>query len=150
MTIDIHFNKDKGYFDFNFGSNGDFETTQGLDTSLLMSIYVDKRASSSEAPMPEMRRGWWGNLVGNYVNYEIGSKLWLLIQSRKNSSTLNLAKTYAFDCLKWMIEDQIVTRIEVTDSFSGSSLLLNVVLYRGQSIVFSNAYVLWNNTQRIS
>ena len=149
MAIDIHFNKTKGYFDFDFASNGDFETTAGLDTALLMSIYVDKRAEASEIPAPQMRRGWWGNLVGSYINYQIGSKLWLLMQARRNNVTLNLAKTYAFDCLQWLTEDQLATRINVTDNFLNNALELKITIYKGQSIVFSNAYILWFNTEEV-
>jgi phage gp46-like protein len=149
MATDIHFNKTKGYFDFDIATNGDFVTTQGLDTALLMSIYVDKRAEPSEVPAPSMRRGWWGNLVGNYVNYQIGSKLWLLIQARKDNVTLNLAKTYTYDCLQWLIEDQLATRIEVSDYFLNDALLLKINIYKGQSIIFSNAYTLWNNTKEV-
>ena len=149
MATDIHFNKTKGYFDFDFASTGDFITTQGLDTALLMSIYVDKRAASSEVPASELRRGWWGNLAGNYANYEIGSKLWLLMQARNNNETLNLAKTYTYDCLQWLIQDQLATRIEVVDNFVDLNLLLSIKIYKGQSIIFSNAYILWNNTEEV-
>jgi phage gp46-like protein len=145
MAIDLIMNKSKGYFDFEI-ANGDFKATYGLDSALLMSIYLDKRADKSEISRPELRRGWWGNLVNNFVNYEIGSKLWLLSQARKDNNTLNLVKTYAYDCLKWMIEDQIASKIDVSSSYQNESLILTIVIYRNQNIIISNVYVLWDNT----
>jgi phage gp46-like protein len=149
MAVDIHFNNSADYYDFSF-SNGDFVLTEGLDTALLMSVYVDKRAEASEMPAPATRRGWWGNLVGDYINYQIGSKLWLLSQARKNNNTLNNAKTYAYDCLQWLIDDQYANRIEVTTSYLNNTLILNVKIYKGLNIIYSNSYILWNNTLEIN
>ena len=145
---DILLNTDKGYYDISF-TNGDFTMTKGMETALLMSVFGEKRAAPSEVPVPELRRGWWGNTVLGYDDYEIGSKLWLLMQARKNNQTLNLAKTYTYDCLQWLIQDQLANRIEVIDNFINSALLLKVVIYKGQSIVISNAYTLWNNTEEV-
>lgn len=148
MGYDIAFNSDKGYYDFNI-VNGEIETTQGLDTAVLMSLFVDKRAAQSEVPRPELRRGWAGNLLSDYSNYEIGSKLWLLQQARRDNTTLNLIQTYTYDCLSWMLDDQLASKIEVKAEYIQNKLLLTVIIYKNQSVIFSRAFELWNNTRLV-
>jgi phage gp46-like protein len=145
MATDIKLNSDAGYFDFSV-TNGDFTTTKGLDSALLMSLFVNKRADSSEVPTVSKQQGWWGNTIGNYANYEIGSKLWLLDQARHTNTTLNLAKTYTYDGLSWLMTDQLADRIVVSDNFANNNLAINVIIYKSQNIISSTAYTLWNNT----
>ena len=60
-----------GVFDISFDSEGDLATDDFLDTSLIRSIYAQRRASSSEVPTPQLRRGWIGSVTRDY---EDGSK----------------------------------------------------------------------------
>jgi phage gp46-like protein len=146
MAIDIKLNSDAGYFDFSITS-GDFTTTSGLDSALLMSMFVNKRADFSEVAAVGKQQGWWGNTIGGYANYEIGSKLWLLYQAKHTNNTLNLAKTYTYDGLSWFLADQLADRIVVADSFTNNNLLINVDIYKSQNKISSTAYTLWANTQ---
>ena len=142
---DISLNKDKEYYDFNF-INGDFELTQGMETALLMSIFCEKRAGVSEIPAPELRRGWWGNLVNGYDNYEIGSKLWLLEQARRDNTTLNLAKTYAQDCLQWLIDDGYAKEIITDTSFVVGGIEIDMQIVTSANKTINRSYQLWSNT----
>jgi phage gp46-like protein len=142
---DILLNNTNNYWDIDF-TNGDFTMTRGLETAILMSIFVDKRAAANEVPRVDLRRGWQGNKLSGYDNYEIGSKLWLLFQSRNNQTTLNLINTYVVDCLSWLVVDNIATKIEVDSSFIPDGIQIDVTIYRSQNIIFSNSYALWNNT----
>lgn len=142
---DILLNNDSGYYDISF-TNGDFTMTRGLETALLMSVYCDKRADVSEIPAPELRRGWWGNTVLGYGNYEIGSKLWLLEQARKDNVTLGLAKTYTADCLQWLIVDNLAKEIRVDSSFIINGLKIEVDIVVSQNKTISESYELWQNT----
>lgn len=146
-ALDIKFKMSKGYYDISF-DNHQLETTSGLDTAILMSLFVDRRADASEVPRVEYRRGWWGNLVGSIVNYNIGSKLWLLIQARKDNNCTNLATTYIYDCLKWLVEDKLADKVTVKTEYSENreACVTNIVIYKNQSVVFSRAYPLWSNT----
>jgi phage gp46-like protein len=147
---DILLNKTKDYWDVGFAANGDFDLTRGLETAVLMSILVDKRAAANEVPRVELRRGWHGNKLSGYDNYEIGSKLWLLFQSRNDRTILGLINTYVSDCLSWMVTDNIATKIITDSSFIPDGIQINVTIYRSQNIIFSNSYILWENTNLLS
>lgn len=142
---DILLNNDNDYYDISF-TNGDFSLTYGLDTALLLSIFCEVRASSSEVPMPEMRRGWWGNTVSGFDNYEMGSKIWELEQARRDNVTLGLLKTYTINCLQWLVEDNLTKQINADTSFIVGGIRIDVDILISQSKTISNSYELWQNT----
>jgi len=142
---DIALTKINSYYDFSI-ENGDFALTQGMDTALLMSIFCEKRADISEMPFAETRRGWWGNTVLDTENYEIGSKLWLLEQARRDLTSLSLAKTYAQDCLQWLIEDSLAKEIQTDSAFSENGIDIDINIVTSSNKIVSKAYNLWNNT----
>jgi len=82
--------------------NGDIETTRNLDTAVLLSIFCERRADSSEVPIAKYRRGWIGNILMFDSLDEMGSKLWLLYQARATQNNLNRAKKFITDALEWM------------------------------------------------
>lgn len=142
---DILLNNDKGYYDFSI-VNGDFAITNGLDTALLLSVLCEVRAAPSEVPAPEMRRGWWGNTVLGYDNYEMGSKNWELEQARKDNVTLGLSKTYTTNSLQWLVEDNLAKEVKVDSGFTVNGINLEVNIIISQSKTISKSYDLWQNT----
>lgn len=131
------------YFDINFADDGDFILTEGLDTALDMSILEQRRADSSEVPRPELRRGWWGNTL-NDLYFEIGSKLWLLLQARKTQSTLNSAEDYVQNALEWMLDDDLIDELNVSTYFEESVMHIKVELLKHNNVIhtaFYNAFV---------
>lgn len=108
-----------------FGDDGDFETVQGFDTALQMSILSEKRASADEVPTPQLRRGWVGN---EDQEFPIGSKVWLVDQSRRTSDTLNDLKTYAENGLQWFIDEDLLDEIEVNTLFTLNGAALDITL----------------------
>lgn len=147
--IDIKLIKDKnGLYDISF-KNGDIETTNSFDTSIINSLFCDRRASSHEIKSSELRRGWWGNTLNNDISHEIGSKLWLLEQARVTQDTLNKAIDYARTSLQWLISDGYLNKINVTGSYERNKINLNTQLFRPNGIVDTQAYVLWENTGNI-
>jgi len=142
---DLLLNTDKDYYDISF-VNGDFALTDGMETALLMSVFCEKRASASEIPAPELRRGWWGNTVYGFDNYEIGSKLWLLEQARRDNITLGLAKTFTADCFQWLIEDNNAQGINVDSSFIVNGIRIDVDIVISQNKTISKSFDLWQNT----
>ena len=85
---DILLEKQNGIYDISF-ENGDFKLTEGLDSSIITSVFVDQRAEPSEVSAPELRRGWVGNEQNEDPNYQVGNKLWQFFQARAIQSTVN-------------------------------------------------------------
>lgn len=142
---DILLNSDNGYLDFGI-ENGDFKMTGGFETAIIMSLFCEARASTNEVPAVELRRGWWGNLVGDFSNYQIGSKIWLLYQSKKIPEVLSLVKTYATNSLQWMIDDGYINKIEVDSSFIENGIYLSINMYRSQDMIASLGFKIWEQT----
>lgn len=118
--------QDDGSYDISLDGNGDLAQTADIDTAIYMSLLTDKRAAASEVPLPQNRRGWWGNIFNTDPDYEIGSKLWLLEQSRGTQDTLNKAQQYVVDCLQWLITDKYVKGIAVNAELVANGIQVNV------------------------
>lgn len=118
--------QEDGSFDISVDENGDLAQTADIDTAIYMSLLTDKRAASSEVLLPQNRRGWWGNIFNTDPDYEIGSKMWLLEQSRGTQDTLNKAQQYVVDCLQWLITDKYVKGIAVNAELVANGIQVNV------------------------
>lgn len=144
--VDILMEKDNGFYDLAF-DNGDLKSTQGFTSSLLMSIFCERRATPSEVAPPEKRRGWWGNAFLGFTDFEIGSKLWLLSQARADQVTLNNSITFSTNALDWLIDDKYIDKINITAEYNEQNiLLLAIQLLIGQDIVLNIGFKLWQNT----
>jgi len=111
IHTDFLLNKDKGYWDISVSN--DIDSTEGLDTSILTSIFTDSRASDSEQPVPLLRRGWWGD---GYTRSSLGSKVWLTINRPITDETSNYISSYVSQALQWLIDDKFFTKIDVSTS----------------------------------
>ncbi|OGO02359.1 MAG: hypothetical protein A2Y72_02200 [Chloroflexi bacterium RBG_13_53_26] len=127
-------------YDFRLDANGDIATADQLDTALLMSLFCERRAAESEMPVPELRRGWIGNVAT--PDFEIGSKLWLYEQARITRTTLNGITAEALAGLNWLVEDGIAESVIVNTTIAG----LTVTLTRQNSEVSTQFYKLWEGT----
>ena len=117
-----------GFYDLNIDDNGDIQSADFFDTSLLYSIFGEKRASADEMVEPQRRRGWIGN--GTFEN---GSKLWLLSQARMTRDTLNKLEDEAEKSLQWLVDDGLAVSIDdVTASVTGQ---LSVTIRRSRDKV---------------
>jgi phage gp46-like protein len=145
----VDFTLDKGdrtYHDLDI-VDGDFKTTDGYSTSLLMTVMCERRASESEVPKPSKRRGWFGNEFAGFDNFEIGSKLWLLSQARADELSLNNAVTYVEEASQWYVDDNLLDKVEVTGTYIDLiTLELDVKFFKSQDLVFQKGFTLWENT----
>lgn len=137
-----------GKYDIDFGSDGDFITDDGLETAVLMSLLLDKRANAEEAPQPVRRSGYWGYEV-NDMDF---SKLWLLY-GRLTTDLLNKSIEYANNCLQWLIDDGYATAIntesefkKLTSDISTWGISMTVTITKVNDIILSENYLLWVNT----
>lgn len=133
-----------GIYDFQIDADGDIKTTDFFDTAILMSLWCERRANSSDMPINNTRRGWIGN--ESFENFENGSKLWLYEQARITRDTLNGIETAVSNGLQWFIDEGIATNIEVSTELQNSKILLLVIIERPNSNVDRRYYELWNNT----
>ncbi|OFW46539.1 MAG: hypothetical protein A2003_02540 [Acinetobacter sp. GWC1_38_13] len=114
---DILFEADMSYL------NGDLESEAGFASSVLISLFTDRRALNDDE-LPDSnskdKRGWWGDLASPEVdNDRIGSRLWLLERSKTIPSIVTRAKQYVEESLQWMIEDGMASKIEVETERQG-------------------------------
>lgn len=127
--------------------NGDFKRTSGFDTALLLSIFCEKRADVSQQPIEELRRGWIGNLVNEFENYEQGSHLWLILeQSRLTQKEINLASIFSRQALQWLIDDGHLKDIKTSAFRDGNSLKLEIELIRNSGVTETKYFTLWEQT----
>jgi phage gp46-like protein len=133
-------------YDINF-IDGDFEQMQGLDTAILMSLTCERRANSSEVSLPQYRRGWVGNEINGFADFEYGSKLWLLEQARATQNTLNDAVTHAQNALQWLVDDGFADSIIAEGEYNDLiELILNITFVKNNNILLNLKYNVWENT----
>jgi phage gp46-like protein len=150
MAIDIALRQNEfNEFDVSF-ENGDFKLVDSFDTSLTLSLFADARALPSQVPRSELRRGWWGNQFDDdFPLYELGSRLWLLNQSRKTQSTLNNAVDFTRNALQWLVDKNHAVSVDVQGEFTQNGIRLKITINRGNSTVETRYFDLWNNSGQI-
>lgn len=93
-------------------TDGDLTLEEGLETAVLLSLFLDRRAEEDdELDNPNDKRGWWGDQVTSVAGDRIGSRLWLLERAKTDTNTLRAAEEYALEALEWMKEDGVVQDI---------------------------------------
>jgi len=93
---------------FEIDESGDLKHDESFDSFINVSLFSDRRANESEMQQPEKRRGWEGDEFLNLNDYLIGSKLWLLEQSRNTIENRNKAVQIVQDafrlvCPSWIL-----------------------------------------------
>jgi len=144
VGTDAQLQETNGIYDIVIDSVGDIQSKDFFDTAILMSLFCERRASSSEMPTSRLRRGWVGN--ESTPGFEIGSKLWLFEQSRLTRSVLNGLGSVAKEGLNWMVEDGIASSVDASALLQDGVVKLNITITRPNSTVVNRYYDLWENT----
>jgi len=144
MASDVIVKQDKGYFDFEWSENGDIPVDQALDTAILMSIYEEVRANSSEIAVDNLRRGWVGN--ESTSGFEQGSKFWMFEQERITTSMLSELGTVINNGLQWLINDNIAISTSANASLKNGEIVVEVILERPSGKIERKLFTLWDNT----
>lgn len=102
---------DYNLFDFQLNQSLDLVTDDSLDTALLISLFTDRYDPNLD------KGGWWGD---GYVDSDqaFGSRLWTLALHKLNTQTLRDAESYATESLKWLIDDGLLTHLNVSCSWA--------------------------------
>ena len=144
QDIDVKLIQDSktGIWDIDLDENGDLVRDISFGTTIVLSVIGEKRATETEVPTPEFRRGWIGNLLSDVSGFEQGSKGWLFKQSRINSETATGISNFHQEALDWMIEDNLAKTVEVTATQNGSKINEEISI-DGEPFFFD----VWNNTR---
>ncbi len=92
--------------------NGDLAADDGLRTAILLSLFLDRRAEDDDEIDDDDRRGSWQDQYLENPNDKQGSRLWLLKREKETAATLQRARTYAEEALRWLVDDGIARKIE--------------------------------------
>lgn len=145
MTTDIIVNTTKGYYDFDWTESGDFSTNQTLDTYILIALFEEVRATSTEIPQANLRRGWLGN--ESTPDFQQGSKAWLFEQERITGSRLAELGVVIRNALQPLIDDGLAVNIDVETPFlKDGKVSVFINLFRDGSRVDRRFFELWDNT----
>lgn len=102
----------------------DLAVDEGLETAVLVSLFTDARAAGEELPPGHTdNRGWWGDIAAQTDGDEYGSKLWLLAREKSLNSVAVRAEEYARQALQWMLDDGVVSGVEVRAEIQGKDRL---------------------------
>ena len=96
------------------GAQVSADMTDSLSRAVVISLFTWQRASQSDEVDNDQCMGWWGDTFAENKGDKIGSKLWLLLRQKVTDETLNRAQEYAYDALKWLIDDGICSDITVS------------------------------------
>lgn len=129
----------------------DLASDGGLTTAAILSLFTDRRAETDDVPPSgddRDRRGWWADQFSDVTGDRIGSRLWLLDRSKNTNETKLRAAEYVREALAWMLEDRVVSRIDVTIETTRDALLIGVDLQRpGRDAVSFRFAHTWENTE---
>jgi phage gp46-like protein len=132
----------------------DLASERGLQTAVMLSLFTDRRAETDDQPPSgdaRDRRGWWADQFADIEGDLIGSRLWLLDRSKRINETALRAKEYANESLAWMLEDRVVSGVNVTVETSEAMLLFVVELQRpGRDAVSFRFAHTWEHLQEDS
>lgn len=124
--------------------NGNIESVDGLESTIVVSLFTDARAPADIVPDAIRRRGWVGNILNENLE-EIGSLLWLLDQSRLTTLDINEARIHALNCLQPLINRGIVNGIDVEVSKTEIDVLIKIIFSDLENI--TDEYItLWRVT----
>lgn len=145
--IDLKLTKQEdGNYDFTLDSKGSLEMVANFDSAIIMSVFCEKRASNHEIIDNSLRRGWWGNELSDIPGFEIGSKLWLLEQSRNTLKELNLSITYMKTAFEWFVTQDYAQSVIVTGELTSSGIRVNIDIRVSQDNVDTPSFDLWLGT----
>jgi phage gp46-like protein len=89
------------------------DSAEPLVRAVLISLFTWRRANPDDELPAENRQGWWGDSYPEEPNDRIGSRLWLLSRSKLTNETARRAREYAEEALQWLVDDDVVGRIDV-------------------------------------
>ena len=127
--------------------NADLAVDEGLESSVLISLFTDSRVDGDEIPEGETDpRGFWGDVKTQVEGDSTGSKLWLLSREKLTRVTATRAKQYCQESLAWLIEDGIASGVSVaTDIVSAKLLAIQIEIEKPSGGVSYTYDYIWQS-----
>jgi phage gp46-like protein len=100
-------------------------TGSDIETAILISIFTDRMAQPGDV-IPDGTndpRGWWAD-----DDVPIGSRMWLLRRAKQTTQTLQLAYDYLAEALKWMVDDGVVGRFDLSTQWVRAGMLGAIIV----------------------
>lgn len=125
---------------------GDFDTVDGFETAILVSLFTNARRDESDISNPLNRGGWIGNWRTAKRPRELGGLCWTVEHERLTREVLNIARENAKNALAWMIDDGLCRNVEVmTEPQNQSKIQYNIAITSRDGIKYDYIY-LWDKT----
>lgn len=118
-----------------------------LETAVNISLNTKRRANPDDILLDnQLRGGWWADSYSTIPNDKIGSRLWLLSRLKMTQNTLTLAREYALESLRWLIDDKIASNIDCDAEFLGiDKIALSIAIQKPQGTDTFNFSFVWKN-----
>ena len=114
-----------------------------LTRAVVISLFTWRRAESDDNV--EMPMGWWGDSWPMVQNDRYGSRLWQLERSTLTNALVNTVRDYINEALRWLIDDGVVSRIDLDIQRTGINELGNrITLWRRDGPVTISFDDLWS------
>jgi phage gp46-like protein len=84
-----------------------------IERAVVISLFTWRRAEDSDPVDDDERYGYWGDAYPDVARDRIGSRLWLLRRRSLTAETIQNAERYAREALAWMVEDEVVSGVQV-------------------------------------
>ena len=114
--------------------DGDIAFGDELESMVLVSLLTDTRATTDEFKEAKLSLvenpnnviklgGWWGDTYASIQGSKIGSKLWLNSRQKATNDVRINTVDYAEQALQYLIDDGIVSTIEIEANWTGSGIM---------------------------
>lgn len=139
--VSLIWNLATGYADIAM-DGPDLESGHDLETAILISLFTDHVADTSDILPPDFRtdpRGWWPDV---YTQDPIGSKLWQVMNRVTNQDTLNFTRDTVLKSLQWMLDDGVAAGIDVATSYPGKgNIRIDIAIAEPNGVTTPFSYV---------
>lgn len=133
--------RNDGYFDL-FFDGGDLLTGESLENAVIISIGSISRLAGREFTAELHDDGWWGESTNEDDSW--GAELQALVPGKSVPNVELRARQSVQEALKWIVDDGIAEKIDVSAVASSESLDLSIDITRGGTVENYRYNVLWS------
>lgn len=123
-----------------------YETVEGFETAIDVSIYTDARAPENRVNEASRRRGYVGDITTADINRVLGSILWTYEQSRITQEVLNEIGVAVEQAFVWMIDIKAILGVTARTTQLNSRSSEIVLEFRDRDNTIKRYKRLWRLT----